>query len=335
MTPLRTFLLVGWLVVSAGAARATFSIVAVDPETGEVGSAGASCVTSAIQISDVHPGVGAIHTQADNLWANYVNARNLMDQGWSPQEIIDWMIVHDAEGTPLRRQYLAVDLVAGGRRAAYTGVDCDEWKGHRLGPTFAIAGNTLLGPTVIAAMETAFVNTDRSLAHRLMAALQAANVTGADWRCASDGKPALSAFLIVARPGDADDDYYLQLNVPDTGPGQNPIDLLQEQFDLWAATDTTSVELPPAIRVLNRPNPFNPQTEVRYWLERDERVDLRVFDVMGREVRVLVAGGKLAGWHVVIWDGRDDAGRDLPAGEYIARLVTSAGRANCRMMMVR
>lgn len=335
MASLRTLLFVTWMVTSASLAHATFSIVAVDPQTGEVGSAGASCVTSAIQISDVHPGVGAIHTQADNIWANYVNARDLMDEGWAPQEIIDWLIVNDAEGSPLHRQYLAVDLVAGGRSAVYTGVDCDEWKGHRRGPTFVVAGNTLLGPTVISAMETAFLNTDRGLAFRLMAALQAANVTGADWRCEADGKPALSAFLIVAQPGDTEGHYYLRLNVPESGPGQNPIDMLQAQFNAWAATDTSSVDLPPATRITSRPNPFNPLTEIRFWLERDEHVDLRVFNVHGREVRTLVETNEPAGWNTVAWDGRDDAGRELPTGEYFARLVTREGQVNCRMMMVR
>ena len=43
---------------------ATFSIVAVDTQTGEVGSAGGSCIANSIIISDIHPGIGAIHTQS-------------------------------------------------------------------------------------------------------------------------------------------------------------------------------------------------------------------------------------------------------------------------------
>ncbi len=71
----------------AGTARTggdTFSIVAVDPATGEVGSAGASCIAGSIIISDMHPGVGAIHTQSYWNSQNQNNAHDLMEQGWSP-----------------------------------------------------------------------------------------------------------------------------------------------------------------------------------------------------------------------------------------------------------
>ena len=61
----------------------TFSIVAVDTTTGEVGSAGGSCIAGSIIISDIHPGIGAIHTQSYYLSANQNYASMLMDQGYS------------------------------------------------------------------------------------------------------------------------------------------------------------------------------------------------------------------------------------------------------------
>ena len=57
---------------------ATFSIVAVDTNTGEVGSAGGSCIAGSIIISDIHPGIGAIHTQSYYLPANQNYASTLM-----------------------------------------------------------------------------------------------------------------------------------------------------------------------------------------------------------------------------------------------------------------
>ena len=168
----------GFLQVSP--ARATFSIAAVDLQTGEVGSAGASCISGSLILSDVHPGVGVIHTQAYWNSQNQQNARNLMNQGWSPQAIIDWLVANDAQGNPTIRQYAIADLPEGGRSAGYTGTSCTDWKGHLTGPGYAIAGNILLGPEIIADMETAFQNTPGSLAFRLLAALQAANVPGAD-----------------------------------------------------------------------------------------------------------------------------------------------------------
>ncbi|SVC36246.1 uncharacterized protein METZ01_LOCUS289100, partial [marine metagenome] len=56
------FLLI--LFISESYSQDTFSIVAVDPVTQEVGSAGASCINGSIIISDVHPGIGAVHTQS-------------------------------------------------------------------------------------------------------------------------------------------------------------------------------------------------------------------------------------------------------------------------------
>ena len=70
---------------------ATFSIVAVDPETGEVGSAGGSCIAGSIIISDVHISQGVIHTQSYYHPTNQNNASNYMIQGHSPQEIIDYL----------------------------------------------------------------------------------------------------------------------------------------------------------------------------------------------------------------------------------------------------
>ena len=63
---------------------ATFSIVAVDRNTREVGSAGGSCIANSIIISDIHPNVGVIHTQSYWLSSNQTYASNLMNQGYSP-----------------------------------------------------------------------------------------------------------------------------------------------------------------------------------------------------------------------------------------------------------
>ena len=92
---------------------ATFSIVAVDTTTGEVGSAGGSCIAGSIIISDNHPGVGAIHTQAYYLSSNQNYASSLMDEGYSPSEIIALLEENDVQNNPSIRQYGAVDLFNG------------------------------------------------------------------------------------------------------------------------------------------------------------------------------------------------------------------------------
>ena len=163
----------------------TFSIIAVDTLTGEIGSAGATCGDSIIWpgtpgayiISDILPGVGAIHTQA--LWtaSNQVNARVQMQQGGSPNQIISWLVAHDVQNNPQSRQYGVVDYHDGSSRsAAFTGSSCFDYKNHILGPNYAIQGNILLGQQILDSMEYYFLNTNGCLPEKLMAAMNGAKI---------------------------------------------------------------------------------------------------------------------------------------------------------------
>ena len=91
----------------------TFSIVAVDTNTKEVGSAGGSCIANSIIISDIHPGVGVIHSQSYWLSANQQYASSLMEEGYSPEEIINLLIENDAQNNSAIRQYGIVDMFGG------------------------------------------------------------------------------------------------------------------------------------------------------------------------------------------------------------------------------
>ena len=235
-------------------AQDTFSIVAVDPNTGEVGSAGASCLDNnsfpgsggAIIISDILPGKGAIHTQSYWVAANQNNARMKMQEGLSPQQIIAWLKQNDAEGQfgQFKRQYGIVDFDSLGqpRSAAHTGTSCFDWKGHRTGANYSIQGNILLGPEILDSMEAHFIATEgMPLAFRLMYTLQGANVVGADSRCTANGTSSLSAFVRMAIPGDQPGNFYLDLNVPSLPAGMEPIDSLQTLFDAWKAVSNIDV----------------------------------------------------------------------------------------------
>ena len=222
---------------------ATFSIVAVDPETGEVGSAGGSCIAGSIIISDIHPNVGAIHTQSYYLSSNQNLASTLMNQGYSPQEIINSLILDDVQNNPAIRQYGIVDMENDGRSAAFTGDNCSNWKGHIEGPNYSIQGNILLNEDILNSMELGFVNTNGPLFKKLMAALQGANVPGADTRCLDEGISTYSAFIRVAKPTD-NNNYYMDLNVNSIVPyfAQNgiwlePIDSLQTLYNEWIDTN--------------------------------------------------------------------------------------------------
>ena len=227
---------------------ATFSIVAVDTNTGEVGSAGGSCIAGSIIISDIHPGVGAIHTQAYYLPANQNYAASLMDQGYSPNEIIQLLEENDIQNNPSIRQYGIADLYSGiyygmlfeeecleiegavwngnsnsgelgecsdpaiSRSASFTGNNCSDWKGHINGINYAIQGNILLSEDILLGIEAGFLNTNGPLDQKLMAAIQGAKVPGADTRCLDEGISTLSAFIRIAKSDD-NTNYYMDLNV--------------------------------------------------------------------------------------------------------------------------
>jgi len=214
----------------------TFSIIAVDPLTGQVGSAGASCIAGSIIISDIHPGIGVIHTQSYWNGTNQNNASDLMDEGVSPTGIISYLTDNDIANNPSIRQYGVVDLIEGGRSAAYTGENCFDYKGHILGDTYSIQGNILLGSEILENMENQFLSTEGNLSQRLMASLQGANIPGADTRCMDDSLSSLSAFVRVAKYDDLNNDYYLDLNVHNVefiGYHIDPIDSLQILYDTW------------------------------------------------------------------------------------------------------
>lgn len=255
-------LFIALLFVHFSIGQDTFSIVAVDSTTGEVGSAGATCLdvttsgVSAIIISDVKPGKGAIHTQSYWLAGNQLNASTQMDLGKSPQDIINWLVANDVGNNASLRQYGIADLDANSspRTAAFTGSNCFDVKGQRLGANYAIQGNILLNQAVLDSMEARFVNTQGSLADKLMAAMQGANVPGADSRCLNEGVSSLSAFIRVAKPSDHPDSLWMDLIVPATPFGVEPIDSLQTLFDEWKSivSNTNRVEV---VKTKVFPNP--------------------------------------------------------------------------------
>jgi hypothetical protein len=72
----------------------------------------------------------------------------------------------------------------------------------------------------------------------------------------------------------------------------------------------------------NYPNPFNPTTTIRYLISRRSAVSLRVYDLLGKRVRILVDGEQTTGAYSVVWDGTSDDGTPVASGVYLCRLET-------------
>lgn len=170
----------------------TFSIVARDPETGDLGIAVQS---KFFAVGTVVPwlaaGVGAIASQA---WANTdfgPDGLALLNDGLSAPEALEELIAGDEERG--KRQVGIVD--ADGNVANFTGAECLEWAGDADGQGYTVQGNLLASSKVVAAMASAYEASSRPFPERLLAALLAGQGAGGDVR----GQQ--SAALVVVRDG--------------------------------------------------------------------------------------------------------------------------------------
>lgn len=84
------------------------------------------------------------------------------------------------------------------------------------------------------------------------------------------------------------------------------------------------------------PNPFNPATTVAYRPATDTHVELAVYDVSGRLVRMLASHRSEAGrLHAVVWDGTGNAGEQLPSGVYLIRLLTETSEETRKLVLLK
>jgi len=97
--------------------------------------------------------------------------------------------------------------------------------------------------------------------------------------------------------------------------------------------------IPPDPRYLalepNRPNPFNPNTSIRFEIRAPQRVRLEIFDAAGARVVSLVDEPSATGVHVVPWDGKNARGELLPTGVYFYRIATENAHLARKMVLIR
>lgn len=310
----------------------TFSIVAADSSTREVGSAGASCVdlfafgyTDPSFLGDLVPNVGSINSQAAYLPTNQNNARTRMLAGDSPVTIINWLIANDAQSNPQTRQYGIVGFNGTTTSVAgYTGINCMNYKNHITGSIngiyYSIQGNILLGQNILDSMEFMFRNASGDLSCRLMAALQGANVVGADTRCASNGTSSLFAFLKVSQPNDTYNNPSFKIGVR-TNDGANiePIDSLQTLFNAQKNCGSASINSPSVFdHFVIYPNPSDCDFTINLPTESGE---MSVVDMLGR----LILKSKIA-------VGTTTFSIDNP-GIYIVTVLTKVGNSAQKILV--
>ncbi len=177
-----------------GDLKATFSICALDSAAGEVGCAVQSRYFS---VGSVVPwakaGVGAVATQAAGVAVYGPRTLGLLEEGLAPDQAIAAVLADDGARETRQLGVIAAD----GRSASHTGSGCLDWAGHRTGEGYAVQGNILAGEAVVTEMERAFIETEGSLAERLVSSLEAGQAAG------GDSRGQQSAAIVVERVGAA------------------------------------------------------------------------------------------------------------------------------------
>ena len=244
----------------------TWSVAAIDPETGDVGVAAASCVPSfADALAALVPGKGAAATQAGFDIDNRNVVYDALLEGLTAEEIIERVTDPEVDSMTNRRQYGVVTLhdgvvhVAGFTTPTRLGTTGEpeptRWAGVMADPTWGVTaqGNTLVNERVVADGLQAFRWEDptgfNTLADRLIRALEAGSWAGGDVRCNDDTtrQTAAMAFIVVARGNDppyaterigmtdqgTDAAPWLAISVRGERGGDNPLLELRLRYDRW------------------------------------------------------------------------------------------------------
>src|SRR5580765_8519103 len=230
---MKKFLLFTAILFAAGNAAipqslppvSTFSIVAIDPQTGEMGVAVASRYFS---VGSVVPwamaDVGAVATQANVNVGYGQQALDLLRQGLTAPEVLKKILADDKFEGKDGRQVAIVD--AKGNVAAYTGPNAPKWAGDRQGKTWSAQGNILVGAQVPESMGRAFEATQGELAEKLFAALKAGDTAGGDAR----GRQSASILVVKKLGGrNINNDREVYINVDDN---PDPFTELRRLLDL-------------------------------------------------------------------------------------------------------
>ena len=134
--------------------------------------------------------------------------------------------------------------------------------------------------------------------------------------------------LAVARVGDFDAGALGQLQFDRLSPGETSIRLLNSfawadgELRRFSTSETMRIESLPTQLVLYPvyPNPSNPETTVAFFLPEQTVVSLRIFNLLGQQVRHLLKEGLSPGYHRIQWDGRDEAGLGAASGVYLVEI---------------
>jgi hypothetical protein len=121
---------------------------------------------------------------------------------------------------------------------------------------------------------------------------------------------------------------YVEVDIPANGSRTVTVTL--------DTTDASPRATAPVLRLdPGQPNPFNPLTDLSFSLPRATTARLSIYDLRGREVRVLIDSPQPSGEQRVRWDGRDRHGKEVPSGVYLARLAVDGEVRTQKLVLAR
>ena len=243
----------------------TWSVIAVDVETREVGAALATCVglphrVSASELASAEQNSSTISYSVHGIvggdlsfelarlvsGVGVIVAQGLVDRenvdrldraaaqlvaGGSANSVIDAARIDDPGSD--RRQYAVATLLPD--VSNFTGSSTDDWASAQVAGSVSVQGNILVGPEVIEDALSAFGRVSSlpgaTLGDALLSALEAGSAAGGDRRCPKS-QSALSAFIVVVRADDAESIPHLWVSAPPQRMGgANPVTMLRESYD--------------------------------------------------------------------------------------------------------
>jgi uncharacterized Ntn-hydrolase superfamily protein len=218
----------------------TFSIVARDPETGDLGIAVASkFLAVGAVVPHARAGIGAVATQSAANVTYGPNGLSLMADGMPADEVVKRLT--DGDDGRDHRQLGIVD--AQGRSATYSGTGCIDWAGGRTAQNVAAQGNILTGADVVDALFETFTAGGASFPELLLKALKAADGRGGDKR----GRESAALLVVRANGGyGGNNDRWIDLRVDDhpapVGELSRLLDLTRLYLDRPGVNDLVPID---------------------------------------------------------------------------------------------
>jgi len=94
--------------------------------------------------------------------------------------------------------------------------------------------------------------------------------------------------------------------------------------------------LPEELTVLKPyPNPFNPNTTITYGIQKDSRVTISIYDIIGKFITTIFNTKQTQGWHSIVWDGTNANGTQVPAGIYISKIISNNNIKTIKLMLLK